>query len=86
MRWRLALSVAALTLAGLALASSASAGAYHVYSCRTPSGESAPADGWSGSGAGAYDNYEKNTCASGGSLTAALGDLTTHMADLDQAM
>lgn len=64
----------------------ATAGEYHVYACRTPAGEPAPADGWSASSAGAYDNYEKNTCANGGALTAALGDLTTHLADLDQAM
>ena len=46
---------------------SAWAGQYHVYSCRTPSGESAPADGWSGSVAegGAFDDYATNTCASG---------------------
>ena len=36
-----------------ALATTAHAGSYHVYACRTPAGESAPADGWSGSvGAG----------------------------------
>jgi hypothetical protein len=69
----------------LALAAGAGAGEYHVYSCRTPSGASAPTDGWSGSVTGGYDNYTYETCASGGALTAALGDLTTHIADLDQA-
>lgn len=64
-------------LAALALAAppSARAGAYEVYSCRTPWGEAAPADGWSGS-----SNYvhptaavEENTCAQPvGGLVAAL--------------
>jgi len=69
----------------LVLAAGARAGEYHVYSCRTPSGASAPTDGWSGSVTGAYDNYTYDTCASDGALTAAIGDLTTHIADLDQA-
>jgi hypothetical protein len=62
-----------LTLAGLSLAPVASAGEYHVYSCRTPSGEAAPVDGWSGSAGPTYDDYAKDTCAEGGALTAALG-------------
>jgi hypothetical protein len=76
---------------GLALmavaAWSAQAGEYHVYSCRTPSGEIAPADGWSGSVApgGAYDDYATNSCASGGALIAALGDQTIHIAGIDMA-
>jgi hypothetical protein len=74
-------------LASLAVAGNTQAGEYHVYSCRTPSGESAPADGWSGSVAvgGAYDDYATNTCASGGALIAALGDLTIHAAQIDKA-
>jgi hypothetical protein len=81
-----ALAAVVVSLVGLMWAPVAMAGQYHVYACRTPSGEAAPADRWSPSSAGAYDNYEKNTCAQGGALTAALGDLTTHMADLDQAI
>jgi hypothetical protein len=50
----------------------AQAGRYHVYSCRTPSGQVAPTDGWSGSVTGAYD-YDLNTCAEGGALVAGLG-------------
>ena len=42
-------------------------------------------DGWSGSVKGAYDDYSVDTCPTGGALTAALGDVTTHIADLDQA-
>lgn len=36
-------------VASLASGSSTNAGEYHVYSCRTPAGEVAPVDGWSGS-------------------------------------
>lgn len=77
--------------AGLALALSggvARAGTYHVYSCRTPSGESAPVDGWSGSVAagGAFDDYVLNTCGEGGALVAALGDQTIHGAEVDRAV
>ncbi len=51
----------------------AQAGEYHVYSCRTPSGEGAPADGWSGSVAGTAA-YAEDTCQKpGGALVAALG-------------
>lgn len=67
---------------------SAEAGVYHVYSCRTPSGAVAPTDGWSGSVApgSAYDVYATNTCAGGGALIAALGDVTTHAAFIDEAI
>ena len=80
-------SVVALGLgwAVLASAPTASAGEYHVYACRTPSGEVAPADGWSGSAGPAYDDYATDTCATGGALTAALGDVTKHEANVDQA-
>jgi hypothetical protein len=76
---------AGLASLGLALASSASAGEYHVYSCRTPSGEVAPADGWVGAVGPTYDDYATDTCATGGALIAALGDVTQHQANLDQA-
>jgi hypothetical protein len=68
-------------------ASTAQAGQYHVYSCRTPAGASAPTDGWSGSVAttSAYDTYALNSCGSGGALVAALGDQTTHQANNDRA-
>lgn len=69
----------------LVLASVAGAGEYHVYSCRTPAGESAPADGWSGVAGPAYSDYVRDTCGEGGALTAALGDVTIHKADLDLA-
>jgi hypothetical protein len=81
---------AATFAASLALAltaAAADAGQYHVYSCRTPAGESAPADGWSGSVAagGAFDDYALNTCPEGGALVAALGAATIHAANVDRA-
>ena len=74
-------------LAALAAATSALAGSYHLYACRTPAGEPAPADGWSGSLApgGAYDDYASDSCAAGGALIVALGDKTTHLANIDRA-
>jgi hypothetical protein len=72
-------------LAGLVLAPGAWAGQYHVFSCRTPSGESAPTEGWSDlvPTEAPYDEA-KNTCATGGALAAALGDQTTHAVDTDR--
>jgi hypothetical protein len=58
----------------LVLAAAAHAGRYHAYSCRTPSGESAPVDGWSGSTSGVHFTYVENTCSQGGAMVAALGD------------
>jgi hypothetical protein len=74
-------------LAAMALASATWAGSYHVYTCRTPAGEAAPADGWIGSTAagGAYDDYAIDTCSMGGALVAALGDKTTHLGNVDRA-
>jgi len=70
----------------LVLAAAAHAGRYHAYSCRTPAGEAAPADGWSGSVAtgSAPDVYAKNTCGEGGALVATLGDYG-HFANADLA-
>jgi hypothetical protein len=77
----------ALAMAAVMAAASAWAGEFHVYSCRTPSGEPAPTEGWSGSLApgSASNDVAKNTCAEGGALTAALGDETTHAGGLDRA-
>lgn len=77
----------AASLALAAFVACAFAGQYHVYSCRTPAGESAPVDGWGGSLApgSAFDDYTLNTCAQGGALIAALGDQTIHAADVDRA-
>jgi hypothetical protein len=69
----LASFAAASGVAAVAGAGVARAGQYHVYACRTPSGGSAPADGWSGSTTGAA-TFAKNTCAQGGALVAALAE------------
>ena len=66
------------------LASSANAGVYHVYSCRTPSGAVAPTSGWSGTTDGPF-MYDPNSCASGGSLTGELGGEVAHPANASDA-
>src|SRR5882762_8988482 len=85
-----AMLIAGMALAAGALAAgpaTALAGQYHVYGCRTPSGQPAPTDGWSGSVAAgsAFDSYARNTCAEGGALIAALGDATAHGVNVDRA-
>src|ERR1035437_10122660 len=87
-RGSLAAACATLAVAAAGLIpTTASAGRFHVYSCRTPAGESAPVDGWSGSVAkgSAVDVYAKNSCPSGGALVAALGDQSAHLANVDEA-
>jgi hypothetical protein len=81
------LALAAMLAGGAAAPASAVAGQYHVYSCRTPAGESAPADGWSGIVAteGKTDDIATDSCADGGALIAALGDQTGHIANTDRA-
>jgi hypothetical protein len=73
-RARAAISATCVVALLLALAPSAHAGRYHGYSCRTPSGEAAPADGWSGATTDVTWSFVENTCAQGGALVAALGD------------
>jgi hypothetical protein len=68
----------------LVIVASAPAGQYHVYSCRTPNGQVAPTDGWSGSATGAFV-YAEDKCAKGGALTAALGDGVEHASNTDIA-
>jgi hypothetical protein len=70
---------------GAAPSSSALAGEYHVYSCRTPSGESAPADGWSGSAVGP-ESLDQDTCSQpGGALIAGLRAGFARTANSDSA-
>jgi hypothetical protein len=69
---------------GLTLAPAARAGEYHVYSCRTPAGAVAPTSGWSGSING-ESMYDIDSCASGGSLTAALDGSVAHGANVSDA-
>src|SRR5271154_3184337 len=75
-------AVALLLGFGLALAPTAGAGEYHVYSCRTPAGAVAPTSGRSGSISVAAD-FDANSCASGGALMSALGTEGPHYADTD---
>ncbi len=73
---------AAATVAATAVAPPALAGQYHVYSCRTPSGESAPVDGWSGSVAGTASVAEDTCSQPGGALIAGLRAETPRTAGL----
>jgi hypothetical protein len=79
--------LAAVVIAGAIGPARAIAGQYHVYSCRMPNGEVAPADGWSGAVAvdGRADDYVGNTCGEGGALIAALGNQTPHIGNTDRA-
>jgi hypothetical protein len=85
MRRRIVKAAWTAALVSLAPASSARAGEYHVYSCRTPSGASAPVDGWSGAKTGAYDRAEDTCGQAGGALVAALGYQTKHPVNVDPA-
>jgi hypothetical protein len=79
-------AAAALPLLAILAAScpTSFAGRFHVYSCRTPAGEGAPADGWSGSSAGSK-SYALNTCSQpAGALVAALAD-APRTAETDKA-
>jgi hypothetical protein len=63
-----------ICLALAAAAANAQAGQYHVYACRMPSGEPAPADGWAPTAIGP-SSFAEDTCQQpGGALVAALGD------------
>jgi hypothetical protein len=71
------LGAAAVVLGGVGagaavVPSTAVAGRFHVYSCRTPSGESAPTDGWSGSVTGTASIVEDTCSQAGGALVAGL--------------
>jgi len=67
-----AAALAAAAATTMVAAAPALAGEYHVYSCRTPSGESAPTDGWTGSATGTA-SLADDTCAQpGGALIAGL--------------
>lgn len=75
-----ALTASMFVYCGLALApSGASAGRYHVYSCRMPDGQAAPTDGWTSTTTPVSAAViASDTCASGGALIAALGDGVEH--------
>jgi hypothetical protein len=85
--WAFAIALLLATAASGALsASSALAGQYHVYSCRTPNGEAAPADGWSGSATGT-ETVTEDTCSQpDGALIAGLRAQTTRTANTNDAV
>ena len=72
-----AYAVAVAVAAFAVTPAAAVAGRFHVYSCRTPAGQGAPVDGWSGSKSGTYSTAE-NTCSQGGALVAGLGSQREH--------
>ena len=86
MKRRILKATCMAALVSLALSASAQAGEYHVYACRTPAGEAAPADGWVGTQGPTDDSYAKDTCAEGGALIAALGDQSVHLANATEAL
>jgi hypothetical protein len=68
----LALASACAAASPIGLPATASAGEFHVDSCRTPSGEAAPADGWSHTVTGTA-SFAEDTCGqAGGALIAGL--------------
>src|SRR5689334_3536462 len=76
-------ATAGLTAAACAgaLAGVASGGSYHVYGCRTPAGEAAPADGWVQSKSGAGTVTEETCGEAHGALVAGLRDFTPRTAN-----
>lgn len=80
----LASAALAVVAGGAGAVGSAWAGQYHVYSCRMPSGASAPVDGWSENVTGAGADAE-DTCSQGGALVAALREEPKHPAGADIA-
>jgi len=76
---------AAIVVVSAFCTASALAGLYHVYSCRTPSGESAPVDGWSGAVTGVGSIAEDTCSEPSGALVAALRANTERTAGSDAA-
>jgi hypothetical protein len=84
--WAVAIIMVAAIATGRALAPpQALAGQYHVYSCRMPNGEAAPADGWSPSATGTATVTEDTCSQRGGALIAGLVGQTTRIADTNAA-
>jgi hypothetical protein len=81
-----AIVFAAATAGTAIVAATAAAGEFHVYSCRTPSGESAPTDGWSGSVTGTASFVEDTCSQAGGALSARLEAKTVRKADSTEAV
>ena len=77
---RAALTAAIALAVAATLAAGAQAGEYHVYSCRTPTGQPAPTEGWSSPQHSGEDSTT-NTCAEDGGLIAGLKDGYVHTTD-----
>jgi len=71
---------------GVCMPAAALAGQYHVYSCRTPNGEVAPADGWSPSPTGVAVVMQDTCEDSGGALIAGLEGLTNRTTNTTVAL
>jgi hypothetical protein len=77
---RAALTAATALVAAATLAAGAQAGQYHVYSCRTPTGQPASTEGWSAPEHSGEDTTT-NTCEDAdGGLIAGLDDGYVHSA------
>jgi hypothetical protein len=83
--WAVSIVACASIASGAVLAPLAPAGEYHVYTCRTPDGEPAPADGWSPSAAGTATVTEDTCSQPGGALVAGLAAQTTRLANTNIA-
>ncbi len=80
-----AAALAAAAATTMVSAAPALAGEYHVYSCRTPSGESAPTDGWTGSATGTASLADDTCSQPGGALIAGLRAERTRAAGSTEA-
>jgi hypothetical protein len=84
--WAVLIVACASSASGAVLVpAGALAGEYHVYTCRTPEGEAAPADGWSPSAAGTATVTEDTCSQPGGALVAGLVAQTTRLANTNIA-
>jgi hypothetical protein len=75
----------AIVVVSAALAAAALAGTYQVYSCRTPSGQSAPTEGWGATATGLAAVTEDTCEQPGGALVAALRAKTARVANTTAA-
>jgi hypothetical protein len=82
---RVALAPALALAATAALAAGAQAGEYHVYSCRTPTGQPASTEGWSAPEHSGEDTTADTCEEADGGLVAGLNAHVSHPAETDKA-
>ena len=82
---RAALTAAIALAVAATLAAGAQAGEYHVYSCRTPTGQPAPTEGWSSPQHSGEDTTTDTCEDADGGLTAGLDAHVSHPAATDKA-